>query len=379
MTRAHALPELRLDYAVSRTFQELRSVLFSHGYTESAVRKALGTLPGAENTERVQDLWDAGRHRHERRRDFTSAADALTHLWLLEGALPLTWCARLLGARPTTTLLDFGLLTRHDDWVTASALLIPWRGLWLLTDAYTQRNARDAVFVPDMSSYRVAALLPSTGGALAADLGTGCGLVALAVTPLFKRVVALDVNPRAVAFARCNAAINGRAVIVEQCDPDPLNARLPALQVDLLTFVMPFVYGDAGDAQPVALVSGEGERLLECTYRAVDCALADTGAALLWHQVRLHPSDSFELALRRWGLLSKNQILLELAEMSNDLALGVAVVRRTAVRPSPAILRFERSARSCPMGGGSRARLFRGDERHSSPAARSRGGLTVRA
>ena len=352
-----SLPDLRLDDALTAIVRELRSVLFSHGYTDAAVHTCLGAAAGAENTERLEDLWAAGRDQEVRRDRFASATDALVHLWLVEGALPLSSCVRLLGAKPATALLDAGLLSCDGDWVSARTLLVPWRGLWLLTDRYTHRNTRDAVFVPDASSYALAALLPSpidrrrmgdSRHAVAVDVGTGCGILALAEAPLFDRVIALDVNPRAIAFARFNAAVNDRAVIVERCDRDPLHGTAPWSGVDLLTFVMPFVYGHVDDEESVALVSDEGAELLERTYRAVDRALAATGTALLWHQVRRQPPLSFERALGRWGVLTRNHILLAVAEMSDELDLGVAVVRRTTGRPAPAILRLERTERLRP-------------------------------
>src|SRR5262249_51789078 len=44
---------------------------------------------------------------------------------------------------------------------------------------------------------------------LALDLGTGCGYQAVFAAQHAQRVVATDVNPRAVAFARFNALLNG--------------------------------------------------------------------------------------------------------------------------------------------------------------------------
>ena len=43
----------------------------------------------------------------------------------------------------------------------------------------------------------------------ALDLGTGCGIQALLAAKHAERVVATDVNPRALAFARFNARLNG--------------------------------------------------------------------------------------------------------------------------------------------------------------------------
>ena len=46
-------------------------------------------------------------------------------------------------------------------------------------------------------------------GEAALDLGTGCGIQALLAAKHAERVVATDVNPRALGFAAFNAALNG--------------------------------------------------------------------------------------------------------------------------------------------------------------------------
>jgi methylase of polypeptide subunit release factors len=46
-------------------------------------------------------------------------------------------------------------------------------------------------------------------GNLALDLGTGCGVLAFLAAKRCKRVLATDKNPRAIAVARFNAALNG--------------------------------------------------------------------------------------------------------------------------------------------------------------------------
>lgn len=44
----------------------------------------------------------------------------------------------------------------------------------------------------------------------AADVGTGCGYVALALSEIAPRVIATDINPRALAYAELTAALNGQ-------------------------------------------------------------------------------------------------------------------------------------------------------------------------
>ena len=60
-------------------------------------------------------------------------------------------------------------------------------------------------------------MLPVPAGAAVLDLGTGCGPLALKAARAAGRVIATDVNPRALQFAGFNAALNGIANIEFRC------------------------------------------------------------------------------------------------------------------------------------------------------------------
>jgi SAM-dependent methyltransferase len=325
--------------------RSLRERFVSLGYTDEGVREALATSPASENTERLADLWAEGYERRRKSTEIGSAAEALVQLFLLEGTLSMSACHALLGPRPTAALVDAGILTSEGSWVAAEVVLVPWRGLWLLADAFAHRLARDAVFIPDTSSYAVSALLPPGRGKRAVDVGTGCGILALEQADSFEQVIAVDVNPRSVAFARFNAVVNDRPLVVERGTPDALGPASPFVgDVDLITFVLPFVFSEMDGAESTALVSPHGAALLEQTYRTVDAILADGGTALLWHQVPLRPDGCFERMLVQWGIIPRNRIVLNLAAMSEELELGVAVVRRSCAADDLAIRRVDRNA-----------------------------------
>jgi hypothetical protein len=78
----------------------------------------------------------------------------------------------------------------------------------------------------------------------AADIGTGCGFVALHLSTIADAVVATDLNPRALAFAELTAALNGRAWDLRHGSfLDPISS----LAVDLVVANPPFVLGVPGD------------------------------------------------------------------------------------------------------------------------------------
>ncbi len=82
------------------------------------------------------------------------------------------------------------------------------------------------------------------------DLGCGSGIVGLVAARSGSKVVAADLNPRAVAAARINAMLNQVAVEVRQGD---LFASLTGERFDLIAFNPPFFGGPAPEALRMAL------------------------------------------------------------------------------------------------------------------------------
>jgi release factor glutamine methyltransferase len=99
------------------------------------------------------------------------------------------------------------------------------------------------------------------------DMGTGAGPIAIAAAAAGANVTACDVNPRAVALARENAALNGlQPEIVES----NLFAALPNRRFDLICFNIPFYPREPVSALDAAFYAG---RELETVRRfAADCA-----------------------------------------------------------------------------------------------------------
>ena len=93
------------------------------------------------------------------------------------------------------------------------------------------------------STLTLARLTVRVPGGTVLDLGTGCGLQALLAAAHSERVVATDLNPRAVAVARFNAALNGLDGRIEVREGDLL-APLRAGEVfDSIVSNPPFVVG----------------------------------------------------------------------------------------------------------------------------------------
>ena len=115
----------------------------------------------------------------------------------------------------------------------------------------------------------------------ALDLGTGCGVQALHLARHAERVVATDVNPRALHLARFNAALNEVDPVVEVRDGS-FFAPVAGERFDLIATNPPFVISPATRERLVYRDSGmPGDQVVEHLVRTAPDHLADDG----WCQV----------------------------------------------------------------------------------------------
>ncbi len=84
-------------------------------------------------------------------------------------------------------------------------------------------------------------LAQSVRGLRVLDMGTGAGPIAVAAASAGAQVTACDINPRAVALARENSALNGLNSEIVESD---LFAELSDRQFDLICFNLPFYARD---------------------------------------------------------------------------------------------------------------------------------------
>jgi SAM-dependent methyltransferase len=121
--------------------------------------------------------------------------------------------AEALGAELTSKLLDVGLLTRRAEGRLASPFRLGLIGNALLFSDDLQQVEDGVMGAGKTTRGLCAAALPTRRVESALDLGCGAGAVALVLSERATRVVATDVNPRALELARFNAALNGIANI----------------------------------------------------------------------------------------------------------------------------------------------------------------------
>lgn len=107
-------------------------------------------------------------------------------------------------------LMEAGFVERCSEGRVRSRVRItPFEGLLLAHDPPDPRGAGDQVAPVGPASATLANLTVRRPVDSALDLGTGCGVQALLAARFSTRVVATDVNERALAIAAINARLNG--------------------------------------------------------------------------------------------------------------------------------------------------------------------------
>ena len=182
----------------------LRAALDAAGYTAQAVRRALHA--DADMLASPQDVVV-----NERRLAAAPPELAtLVRLFVLELPVTADDADRALAGHGAEALVGLGLAVEKDGLLRRTVRLIPHDHLLVASDGPGAGGANHVAGVQRPSAM-LAALTVRRPVTTALDVATGCGIQALLLSPHAERVVATDVNERALAFAAFNAALNGVA------------------------------------------------------------------------------------------------------------------------------------------------------------------------
>jgi hypothetical protein len=180
---------------------ELRVALQNADYTVERIEATLGVgelsaVPGVVAI-------------HRRRLTGDDPFSVLARLFALGDAVDAQQAVEAFKPLPLDRLAGLGLLHRADEGVRASVRLVPHGDYYLASDHAGHEPASDWVAGIHAPSVTLAKLAVRRPVEAALDVGTGCGIQVMLAAKHSGRVVATDINERALGFARFNAALNG--------------------------------------------------------------------------------------------------------------------------------------------------------------------------
>jgi len=233
-----------------QTARALREALAAAAYDLEHVRAALHA--GGEVASSTTDL-----PVHLRRLPEGTPLATLIRLFLLGRGVTAANAEKAIAPLPLATLEALGLVREAGGEVTASVRIVPHGRLVVACDRNPELDGGDHQpdYVTGLNAPAVllASLTVRRPVASALDVGTGNGIQALLAAHHSERVTAVDINPRAVAFARFNAALNGYGNI--ECRVGDLFEPVRGRRFDLITCNPPYVispeseyvYRDSGE------------------------------------------------------------------------------------------------------------------------------------
>ena len=226
-----------------------REVFAREGYDEAGLVDTLGPirLPGRLGRDRTYFRDRTGRGR---------PLDALVRLFLLGLPEDLDVARRALAPLAPEEWEGAGLIAIEGNQVRGLVRMMAFRKLLLASDHQEGPEAQarlDQVMGMTSSTVTLANFTVRRAVRSALDLGTGSGVQAFLAAAHSDRVWATDSSPRAIEFARFNAAFNGCAEKVELLEGDtfePVRGRTFDLIVSNPPFALTpsrrFAYRDSG-------------------------------------------------------------------------------------------------------------------------------------
>lgn len=177
-----------------------------------ALREAGYTLPAIRNLiggERTLSSGADDRVVFERRFAGSSPLDLAARLLLLDLEVDGAAWDRGLPALPAAALEELGIVERRGGALRARARLVPHGDLYVTSDPHSDAAGLEHVTGISNPAVLLSDLAVRRPVALGLDLGCGGGIQALLMSRHCAKVIATDINPRALEFTRLNARLNG--------------------------------------------------------------------------------------------------------------------------------------------------------------------------
>ncbi|MEU6551299.1 50S ribosomal protein L11 methyltransferase [Streptomyces sp. NPDC046915] len=210
--------------------RELGDVLRSHGFTSDSVAALLGAANDYDllANSALYALWSRDRA------DELAATPVgvLTELFVRNAEVPRGTYERRISRTARSAFDALRLVFDVGGRIRARASISPLGASYYLSDRLFECPAEsggypvmakklqgpfDPVMPPHASTLRFMRHITPRGGRLL-DIGTGSGVLALGRAHRYASVTGVDIDPRAVAYARLNALLAGREAVFEVGD-----------------------------------------------------------------------------------------------------------------------------------------------------------------
>ena len=282
-----------LDPGREDVIDRLRDLLAAQRYAGPEASSVLGAPIGAEHRDTDLPLY-------LRRLAEPRPLHTLIKLFSLHTAVPEAEARRSFGPLPVEDLAALGLVERAGDIVRPLVALAVAEGLVLVRDRpdpVTFAVQPDHVLGVSPPALLLARLTVRRTARRVLDLGCGGGVQALLAARHAERVVGVDLNPRALAFARFNARLNGIHNI-EWREGD-LFDPVAGERFDLVVCNPPYVvspeswllFRDGG---------GAGDGICARVVEGLDSCLAEGGFATVLANWALGEGEHWSDRPRRW-------------------------------------------------------------------------------
>lgn len=218
-----------------KDFGRLRAVFKTVGYTDAGVLEALDV----KDLSSIQGD-DLPLLLHRTRAG--APIDILIRLFLINVSCDTEAVRRAIRPMEIETWAKAGIVHTNQTSVVAAVQLLPFRDILLAYDLPMVLNTplkQDYVMGIGSSTLTLANLTVRRHSRKTLDLGTGCGVHGLLAASHSHKVVGVDLNPRAVAFAAFNSGLNN--VSNMDCAQGDLFEPIQGQTFDLVVTNPPFV------------------------------------------------------------------------------------------------------------------------------------------
>lgn len=259
---------------------DLANELAQCGYSLSNCGERLGVFPRLG-----VNFWPALRRKWTP--DADDPVDTLLELFIDGRALPADQLRKHVSAEFIDTAVETRLAEMNGTTLQSKLCLFPCYGKYIVTDRAQKNTAINQAMWLWGESFILGGMVKRTPRRRAIDLGTGSGVHAILASDHCESVVAVDINPRALEFARFNAALNG-VKNIEFVQGDLFNAVESTC--DLLLANPPYLPDAAAEAGDNFWSGGvDGSELLRRIVHDLPERLNCDGAA---HIIALYPMSA---------------------------------------------------------------------------------------